>query len=135
MTAPLIAPLIPPRARPGAREHGKTATARPLAPAVPPYRQMAAILKRRILSAQYLPESRVPTESELFETYEVARTTARPAVGVLPDEGLVYTVPQRGTYVAQQTRGEYRTSRQALSFSQPDHRSRGWPHPHHETHA
>ena len=39
MTAPLIAPLIPPRARPGAREHGKTATARRLpvasAPEVP----------------------------------------------------------------------------------------------------
>jgi len=39
MTASLIAPLIPPRARPGAREHGKTATARRLplaaAPEVP----------------------------------------------------------------------------------------------------
>ena len=28
MTVPLIAPLIPPRARPGGREHGKSATAR-----------------------------------------------------------------------------------------------------------
>jgi hypothetical protein len=42
MTAPLIAPLIPPRARPGGREHGKPATARrlpmaaaPQVPAVP----------------------------------------------------------------------------------------------------
>jgi hypothetical protein len=42
MTGPLIAPLIPPRTRPGAREHGRPATARrlPLAaalqvPAVP----------------------------------------------------------------------------------------------------
>ena len=72
----------------------------PLAP-VPPYRQIAAILKRRILSGQYPPNSRIPTESELVETYEVARTTARRAVGALRDEGLVYTVPQRGTYVAQ----------------------------------
>lgn len=30
MTAPLIVPLIPPRTRPGAREHRKTATARRL---------------------------------------------------------------------------------------------------------
>jgi hypothetical protein len=42
MTAPLIAPLIPPRTRPGAREHGRPATARrlplaaaPQVPAVP----------------------------------------------------------------------------------------------------
>jgi hypothetical protein len=42
MTAPLIAPLIPPRTRPGAREHGRLATARrlplaaaPQVPAVP----------------------------------------------------------------------------------------------------
>jgi GntR family transcriptional regulator len=72
----------------------------PLAP-IPPYRQIAAILKRRILSGQYRPNTRIPTESELVETYEVARTTARRAVGALRDEGLVYTVPQRGTYVAQ----------------------------------
>ena len=36
MTAPLIAPLIPPRARPGGREHGKTATARRLPVAAAP---------------------------------------------------------------------------------------------------
>ena len=74
----------------------------PLAP-VPPYRQIAAILKRRILSGQYPHNSRIPTESELVETYEVARTTARRAVGALRDEGLVYTVPQRGTYVAERS--------------------------------
>ena len=38
----------------------------PLAP-VPPYRQIAEILKRRILSGQYLLNSRIPTESELVE--------------------------------------------------------------------
>jgi len=36
MTAPLIAPLIPPRARPGGREHGKTVTARRLPVAAAP---------------------------------------------------------------------------------------------------
>ena len=66
----------------------------------PPYRQIADILRRRIESGQYPPHTRIPTESELVETFEVARTTARRAVGALRDEGLVYTVPQRGTYVA-----------------------------------
>lgn len=67
---------------------------------VHPYRQIAEIIKRRILSGQYPPNTRIPTETELVETYEVARTTARRAVKVLRDEGLVYTVPQRGTYVS-----------------------------------
>jgi DNA-binding FadR family transcriptional regulator len=57
---------------------------------------IATILKRRILSGRYPPHSRIPTESELAETYEVARTTARRAVGALRDEGLVYTVPPTG---------------------------------------
>lgn len=73
----------------------------PLAP-VHPYRQVAAIIKRRIMSGQYPPNTRIPSESELVETFEVARTTARRAVSALRDEGLVYTVPQRGTYVAEQ---------------------------------
>jgi DNA-binding GntR family transcriptional regulator len=71
----------------------------PLAPK-PPYRQIAEILKRRIMSGQYPPHTRIPTESELVEAFEVARTTARRAVSALRDEDLVYTVPQRGTYVA-----------------------------------
>jgi len=54
------------------------------------------------MSGQYPPNTRIPTESELVETYEVARSTARRAVKALRDEGLVYTVPQRGTYVAEQ---------------------------------
>jgi hypothetical protein len=36
MTAPLITPLIPPRARPGARKHGRPATARRLPMAAAP---------------------------------------------------------------------------------------------------
>ena len=67
---------------------------------MPPYRQIAAIIKRGILSGQYPPDTRIPTESELVETYEVARSTARRAVAALREEGLVYTVPARGTYVA-----------------------------------
>jgi DNA-binding GntR family transcriptional regulator len=71
----------------------------PLAP-IPPYRQIAGIVRRRIESGQYPPDTRIPTESELMEEFEVARTTARRAVGVLRDAGLIYTVPQRGSYVA-----------------------------------
>ena len=70
----------------------------PIAP-LPPYRQIADILRRRIESGQYRPDTRIPTESELIEAFEVARTTARRAIAVLREEGLIYTVPQRGSYV------------------------------------
>jgi DNA-binding GntR family transcriptional regulator len=73
----------------------------PIAP-LPPYRQIAGILRRRIESGQYRPDTRIPTESELMEAFEVARTTARRAIAVLREEGLIYTVPQRGSYVARQ---------------------------------
>jgi DNA-binding GntR family transcriptional regulator len=66
---------------------------------VPPYRQIAEIIRKRINSGEYPRNSRIPTESEMVETWEVARTTARRAIAVLREEGLVYTVPQRGTYV------------------------------------
>ena len=66
---------------------------------VPPYKQIAEIIRQRIASGQYSKGTRIPTESEMVETWEVARTTARRAIALLRDEGLVDTVPQRGTYV------------------------------------
>ena len=66
---------------------------------VPPYRQIAEIISKRIKSGEYPKDSRIPTESEMVETWEVARTTARRAIALLREEGLVQTVPQRGTYV------------------------------------
>jgi DNA-binding GntR family transcriptional regulator len=65
-----------------------------------PYRQLADIIRQRITTGQLPPGSRI-TESDLTEEFEVARNTARRALAVLRDEGLVYTVPQRGTYVGQ----------------------------------
>jgi DNA-binding GntR family transcriptional regulator len=66
---------------------------------VPPYKQIAEIIRQRITSGEYTKGTRIPTESEMVETWEVARTTARRAIALLRDEGLVDTVPQRGTYV------------------------------------
>jgi DNA-binding GntR family transcriptional regulator len=74
----------------------------PLGP-LPPYRQIAAILRRRIESGQYPPDTRIPTESELMDAFEVARTTARRAIAALREEGLIYTVPQRGSYVTRKS--------------------------------
>ena len=78
---------------------GRTDRIDPIAP-VPPYQQIAEIIRRRIGTGRYQPDTRIPTESEIVEEFEVARTTARRAVHVLREEGLIYTVPNRGSYVA-----------------------------------
>lgn len=65
----------------------------------PPYLQVADILAERIRSGQYPKDSRIPTESELVEEFEVGRNTARRAVEALRQRGLVETVPTRGSYV------------------------------------
>ena len=66
---------------------------------VPPYKQIAEIIRERIASGEYRKGTRIPTESEMVETWEVARTTARRAIALLREEGLVETVAQRGSYV------------------------------------
>jgi GntR family transcriptional regulator len=66
---------------------------------VAPYVQVADILRAEIKSGKYSKGTRIPTESELVERFEIARSTARRSIAVLRDEGLIRTVPQRGSYV------------------------------------
>jgi DNA-binding GntR family transcriptional regulator len=68
--------------------------------AEPPHRQIAAWLRARIEAGEFRPgEDPLPSEKDLVDLFGVARDTARRAVQVLRDEGLVETVPHRGTYV------------------------------------
>jgi DNA-binding GntR family transcriptional regulator len=68
--------------------------------ALPPYRQIAAWLRSRIEAGEFRPgEDPLPSEKDLVNLFGVARDTARRAVEALRDEGLVETIPQRGTYV------------------------------------
>jgi GntR family transcriptional regulator len=68
--------------------------------AVPPYRQIAAWLRSRIEANEFRPgEDPLPSEKDLVDLFGVARDTARRAVQLLRDEGLVETIPQRGSYV------------------------------------
>ena len=71
--------------------------------AVPPYRQIAAWLRSRIDAGEFRPgEDPLPSEKDLVDLFGVARDTARRAVQVLREDGLVETIPQRGSYVLPQ---------------------------------
>jgi DNA-binding GntR family transcriptional regulator len=65
----------------------------------PLYLQIAAILRGEIERGVYAPGRPVPSETQLMQRYEVARLTARKAVRVLADEGLVEIVQGRGAFV------------------------------------
>lgn len=67
---------------------------------VPPYRQVAAVLRERIESGELAPRQRLPSIARLVQEYGIARTTAAKALKVLVDEGLAEVVPGWGTYVA-----------------------------------
>ena len=69
------------------------------ASAVPPYRQLAGILRDQIQSGELAPGAAVPSVKRLRQEYGVAETTARKAVALLRDEGLVETVMGWGSFV------------------------------------
>jgi DNA-binding GntR family transcriptional regulator len=54
---------------------------------------------RSQISSGKLPTASRITEAEITETHEVARSTALRARVGLRDEGLMCTVPQRGSHV------------------------------------
>lgn len=53
------------------------------------YRDLAATLREKITTGQLRPGDRIPSETDLIGEYGVARETARRAVRLLRDEGLV----------------------------------------------
>lgn len=66
---------------------------------VPVYEQVAAFLREKIQSGELGTLDPLPSETALSQTYGVGRDTIRHALAVLRDEGLVFTVAQRGTFV------------------------------------
>lgn len=63
---------------------------------VPPYRQLAAILRARIQSGKIT--RRLPAEKDLAAEFGLAHGTVRKALQVLRDEGTIHTVPGWGSY-------------------------------------
>jgi GntR family transcriptional regulator len=63
------------------------------------YVQLAGIVRRQIERGKLKHLDLVPSESTLVQTYGVSRDTARRAMALLREQGVVFTVPHRGTYV------------------------------------
>lgn len=65
---------------------------------VPLWEQLAGILRAEIQAGQ----RPIMSESHLEQTYGVGRSTVRLALNALREEGLIVTVPGRGTFVKPQ---------------------------------
>jgi len=65
----------------------------------PAYAQLANILRRQISAGLFRPGDRLPSESQLCESYQVSPMTVRRAINLLVEEGVVSAVQGRGTFV------------------------------------
>lgn len=74
---------------------------RPLNSSVPKYQQVEEDLRYRILSGQWKQGEQLPTEAELCAQYEVSRITIRRAIGDLGQEGYLYSLSGKGTFVGE----------------------------------
>lgn len=65
----------------------------------PVYIQVAKAIEAKINDGIYKIKERLPSERDLAKIYEVSRMTARQAVLVLEEKGIVYKEAGSGTYV------------------------------------
>ena len=80
---------------------------------VPRYYEIEQTLRARIATLD--PDSPLPSDAQLCEEFAVSRMTARNAVQRLVQEGLIYRLPGKGTYVAGS--GAHREASNLITFS------------------
>ncbi|MFI5645054.1 GntR family transcriptional regulator [Kitasatospora sp. NPDC051705] len=69
----------------------------------PPYVQAADALRMEIEAGRYKPGERLPSARALQEQYGLASSTVQNALRLLKDEGYIYAVQGRGSYVRTST--------------------------------
>jgi GntR family transcriptional regulator len=62
-------------------------------------RQLAETLRKRIMSGEFAPGTRLPPEADITEEYGVSRVTVRTAMQLLESQGLVDVRHGSGSYV------------------------------------
>lgn len=67
---------------------------------IPLYSQLEDIIRTYIISGEWAPSQLIPSENELSKTYGISRMTARSVITSLVNEGLLYRVQGKGTFVS-----------------------------------
>jgi len=79
------------------------------------YRQLASVLRHKIVSGEYAVGERLPTVEALAQTYGIAKVTVRQAFALLAEEGLVQSQRGRGTHVIKEPSGPGERLRSAIN--------------------
>lgn len=66
---------------------------------IPLYFQLKELILKQIQDGIYKVEDAIPTEKELSEMYDLSRTTVRQAITELVQEGWLYRMKSKGTFV------------------------------------
>ncbi len=67
---------------------------------IPLYFQLKTLLLDELKSGAYPVDSMIPTEKELSKMFDISRTTVRQTMAQLVQEGWLYRVKSKGTFVA-----------------------------------
>src|SRR5579859_3548740 len=84
------------------------------------YKKVYQILQAGIANGTYPHGSCLPTEPELMAQFQVSRVTLRQALGMLKDEGLLVSIPAKGTFVTQVHEQQKEPSARVLAVLTPD---------------
>lgn len=66
----------------------------------PLYAQIKDVLRERILDGTYQPHEQLPSEAEMIAAFGVSRITIRQALADLQNEGLIYRLHGKGSFVS-----------------------------------
>lgn len=66
----------------------------------PLYAQIKQLLRERILDGTYQPHQQMPSEAEMMAGFGVSRITVRQALADLQNEGLIFRLHGKGTFVS-----------------------------------
>lgn len=67
---------------------------------IPLYYQLKELILNEIKNGNYKSDDLIPTEKELSEMYQISRTTVRQAITELVQEGWLYRIKSKGTFVS-----------------------------------
>lgn len=67
---------------------------------IPLYFQLKELIMQEIKTGNYKIGSMIPTEKELSEIFQISRTTVRQAIIELVQEGWMYRIKSKGTFVS-----------------------------------
>lgn len=63
------------------------------------YQDLVEIIEARIRRGEYPLGSKLPTQDELADEFELGKTTISKAIAILRDRSLVVSRPPKGTFV------------------------------------